>query len=84
MLVVRNIIAAFNPLPLNFRVVGIGNFQEPAIIKPLNGARMTTEDENLLLGGHDGGVLGTSLGARFTVHYFLVPVAILYNYKNQG
>jgi hypothetical protein len=65
---------SLHSLPVDLRVVGVWNLEEPAVIESQGRTGVTTEDEDLLLRREDGGVLGTWLWLLFAVRNFLFPM----------
>ena len=58
-------------------VVGVGDLHEPAVIKTLGRAGMSTEDEDFFLRGQDSSMLGTSARHLVSFNCFLFPMGIL-------
>ena len=79
MLVLSHLSAALNSFPEDLWVLLVGNLHQPAVIETLSGAGVATEDEDLLAGGEDGGVLRTRAGLFVALRSFLFPLAVLYS-----
>ena len=75
-LVGSHIVIALDTLPEDLVAVGAGHLHEPAIVQTNGGAGVTTEDEDLFLGGHHCGVLGTWHWVLLTLWLLLLPMAV--------
>ena len=78
LLIRGNITVTFHALPEYFWIVCVWHFQEPAVIESHGGASVATEDEDFLIWGEDGGVLGSRL--RNLIAFSLLPFPVTVPY----